>query len=172
MYVVFDLDGTLADKSHREYRIKEKPQDWDLFYADCYLDLPIAPAVATLKALVHAGHNVEIWSGRIEKNRRGADIRRLTVNWLFDRCEIRTKRDHPRNLKELHKPWNRGKDYVYVNALLMREEGDYTPDQVLKEEWLHAMKPRPDLVFDDRQKVVDMWRRNGIPCFQVAPGDF
>jgi hypothetical protein len=26
--------------------------------------------------------------------------------------------------------------------------------------------------FDDRQRVVDMWRRNGITCFQVAPGDF
>jgi hypothetical protein len=27
-------------------------------------------------------------------------------------------------------------------------------------------------VFDDRDKVVKMWRENGINCFQVAPGDF
>jgi hypothetical protein len=27
-------------------------------------------------------------------------------------------------------------------------------------------------VVDDRQKVVDMWRENGLTCFQVAPGDF
>jgi len=27
-------------------------------------------------------------------------------------------------------------------------------------------------VFDDRQKVVDMWRKNGITCFQVNYGDF
>jgi Straboviridae polynucleotide kinase len=27
-------------------------------------------------------------------------------------------------------------------------------------------------VFDDRQKVVDMWRSLGQACFQVAPGDF
>jgi hypothetical protein len=26
--------------------------------------------------------------------------------------------------------------------------------------------------FDDRDKVVKMWRDNGIICFQVAPGDF
>ena len=27
-------------------------------------------------------------------------------------------------------------------------------------------------VFDDRQQVVDMWRQNGLTCFQVADGDF
>ena len=27
-------------------------------------------------------------------------------------------------------------------------------------------------VFDDRQQVVDMWRSNGLTCFQVADGDF
>ena len=27
-------------------------------------------------------------------------------------------------------------------------------------------------VFDDRQKVVDMWRKNGLTCFQVADGNF
>jgi len=28
------------------------------------------------------------------------------------------------------------------------------------------------MVFDDRDQVVEMWRANGIPCFQVAPGNF
>ena len=28
------------------------------------------------------------------------------------------------------------------------------------------------MTVDDRQKVVDMWRENGLTCFQVAPGDF
>lgn len=27
-------------------------------------------------------------------------------------------------------------------------------------------------VFDDRARVVRMWRKAGITCFQVAPGDF
>ena len=27
-------------------------------------------------------------------------------------------------------------------------------------------------VFDDRNQVVDMWRSNGLTCFQVAKGDF
>ena len=28
------------------------------------------------------------------------------------------------------------------------------------------------MVFDDRDRVVNMWRRNGVVCAQVAPGDF
>jgi len=29
-----------------------------------------------------------------------------------------------------------------------------------------------DLIFDDRQKVVDMWRDKGFTVVQVADGDF
>ncbi len=58
------------------------------------------------------------------------------------------------------------------DRLLMRRARDSTPDDVLKEAWLDAADPKPDLVFDDRDKVVAMWRRRGVPCFQVAPGDF
>ena len=28
------------------------------------------------------------------------------------------------------------------------------------------------MVFDDRQQVVDMWRKNGLTTIQVADGDF
>jgi len=30
----------------------------------------------------------------------------------------------------------------------------------------------PSVVFDDRDRVVKMWRENGIRCFQVAEGNF
>ena len=30
----------------------------------------------------------------------------------------------------------------------------------------------PDVVFDDRDQVVEMWRANGIPVVQTAEGDF
>jgi hypothetical protein len=51
----------------------------------------------------------------------------------------------------------------------------FTSDDILKEEWLNQEFPDKQnllCVYDDRDKVVAMWRRNGIPCFQVAPGDF
>lgn len=31
---------------------------------------------------------------------------------------------------------------------------------------------KPLYIYDDRQKVVDMWRSKGLTCFQVAPGNF
>jgi hypothetical protein len=50
------------------------------------------------------------------------------------------------------------------------------PDDELKESWLNNPeiidKNRVVAVFDDRDKVVKMWRKNGIPCFQVAEGNF
>lgn len=58
----------------------------------------------------------------------------------------------------------------------MRPAGDTTPDHELKQSWLLSLpnedRERLMCAFDDRQRVVDMWRRNGVLCCQVAPGDF
>ena len=53
----------------------------------------------------------------------------------------------------------------------MREHRDYTPDNPLKKICLDEARKQgapPHLVFDDRQKVVDMWREEGVPCIQVS----
>jgi hypothetical protein len=55
----------------------------------------------------------------------------------------------------------------------MRDAGDHTQDRELKAQWLAEYgKQRVFLVFDDRSSVVEMWRKEGFPCFQVAPGEF
>ena len=58
----------------------------------------------------------------------------------------------------------------------MRRSGDFTPDERLKEMWYSDMafddQQRLVATFDDRQRVVDMWRRHSVTCFQVAPGNF
>jgi len=57
----------------------------------------------------------------------------------------------------------------------MRSDGDYRADQVVKEElFRNQVEPKYDVigVIDDRDKVVTMWRRLGLVCFQVAQGDF
>ena len=52
---------------------------------------------------------------------------------------------------------------------MLREDGDNTPDQELKRAWLHAYgKERILFTVDDRQKVVDMWREEGLTCLQCA----
>ena len=62
---------------------------------------------------------------------------------------------------------------VPYNVLKMRAAGDFTKDEELKRQWIQEYDLANILcVFDDRQKVVDMWRQLGLACFQVAPGDF
>lgn len=59
--------------------------------------------------------------------------------------------------------------------LHMREEGDMRQDSVVKEEiYRKEIEPRFNvhLVLDDRNQVVDMWRKLGLPCWQVAEGNF
>lgn len=60
-------------------------------------------------------------------------------------------------------------------ALFMRPNRDGRPDQDLKREIYErdiAPKWKVRVVFDDRNKVVAMWRSLGLTVFQVAEGDF
>jgi predicted kinase len=59
--------------------------------------------------------------------------------------------------------------------LLMRKTGDLRKDSVIKSElYLDNIVPRYNvlMVLDDRNQVVDFWRSKGLPCWQVAPGNF
>jgi len=175
---IFDLDGTLADLKHRRHFV-EKPRcmdcgtrtgavtcgncgltrpdgapawrpNWDAFHAACVDDTPIKPVVSLLVQLSSRA-DIWVWSGRMDT------VRAQTEDWL------------ERNVYVV--------DSDGLNAdLKMRPAGDCTPDDVLKESWLHAMSPedraRLVMVFDDRDRVVNMWRRNGVVCAQAAPGDF
>ena len=143
MFVVFDLDGTLANTDHRAHYLQRQgsQKDWRAFFAACDRDEPHRHIVQVFHALKLAGHDIEIWSGRSD------EVREKTEQWLRENCL----------------------DGV---PLRMRAAGDYTADDVLKMEWLEQASRKPDLMFDDRAKVVAMWRAKDIPCCQVAPGDF
>lgn len=140
MFVVFDLDGTLADIRHRVNYVRNGNRNYDAFFAACVDDAPNAPVVAALHAHLSAGHRVQIWSAR------SGVVRPQTEQWLAG------QQIDPRLLAH------------------MRDEGDITRDVELKRHWLLALHPdeRPDIVYDDRQSVVDMWRDEGVTCFQVA----
>jgi len=55
------------------------------------------------------------------------------------------------------------------------KEFKFMPDDELKKRWLDQLFTNTDdivCVFDDRDKVVKMWRDSGLTCFQVAEGNF
>jgi predicted kinase len=65
--------------------------------------------------------------------------------------------------------------WTSLSPLLMRKRFDMRQDAVVKEEiyrqWILG-RYNVWLVLDDRQQVVDMWRRLSLRVLQVAPGNF
>lgn len=146
--VIFDLDGTLAliDKRRAKAALPNGKMDWDQFFApeNIQLDEPNWPVIESFKAMEAAGFTVGIFSGRDDISRKE------TIDWLTQHG-------------------------IDPNFLKMRKHRTFTPDDKLKKMWLDevlGLGHEVMCVFDDRDKVVQMWRDNGISCFQVAPGDF
>ena len=148
--IIFDLDGTLALIDKRR-AISTKPNgklDWDIFFdpKNISLDEPNTPVIKTAQLFHAQGFNIVIFSGRSKATYR------TTRQWLI-------QNDVP--FDELH-------------MRSTHKDEHYMKDSDLKQFWLDAHLNKDDVfaVFDDRQQVVDMWRSNGLTCFQVADGDF
>lgn len=143
MFVVFDLDGTLALDQHRRHWIDGTDAGYDAYYAACPGDLPHVPAILTLEAHLLAGHRVEIWTGR----RRETEPQ--TRAWLRAHLGILPIADL---------------------RVLMRAPGDHRDAVAVKRDWLRALghQDRPELAYDDRDDCAAMWRAEGVTCFQVA----
>lgn len=68
-----------------------------------------------------------------------------------------------------------GKHMIEPDLFLMRKEDDMRKDSIVKREmFMNHILPNyyVNVVYDDRNQVVDMWRDLGLTCFQVAPGNF
>lgn len=64
---------------------------------------------------------------------------------------------------------------VKYHKLVMRKDGDYRSDSILKEEMFNENirdTHYVDFILDDRDQVVKKWRSMGITVFQVNYGDF
>lgn len=146
---IFDLDGTLADLSHRLHHIQKTPKDWRSFFAyDEVMKDTLIPHIRDLYDII-----------RYDEARKNHT---LIVSGRSDECWEATA------------DWLDGHS-IYFDKLYMRTAGDRRPDYLVKYDLLQKLKAdgwSPIMAFDDRDQVVKMWRENGIPCAQVAPGSF
>lgn len=144
MLVVFDIDGTLANIEHRLGYVRSKPKNWKAFDAGIPNDKVNEPVAEIYRQMIYAGHNVVLATGR---NKRSHDA---TVDWFV-------KNDLPRR------------------KLYMRKADDFRSDDIVKQEILDEIiadyGKKPDMVFEDRPRVIRMWRDNGIFVFDVFQGD-
>ena len=159
--IIFDLDDTLADTSHRNHFLQQDPKDWQGFYEACGGDALLEPVATTFAAFATRGDTLEIWSGRSET------VFSKTRKWLNDNHLA----NHFMSGVKLN---DRGKGR-YALPIFMRPAGDVREDIDLKHAWLKQLREEGgdvDLVLEDRTRMVKFWRSQGITCFQVADGDF
>ena len=143
--VLFDIDGTIANIEHRRPFLDQDPPDWRSFNAEMGGDTPNAAVVALYRTLwVSPDYDLILVSARSEA------FRALTERWLV---------------------WNE----IPFDRLLMRRDKDQRADHIVKEEILDRLLAEGlqiQFTVDDRQQVVDMWRRRGITCLQCDVGNF
>jgi hypothetical protein len=145
MLVVFDIDGTLANIEHRLDYVRSKPKNWKAFDAGIPEDKVNEPVANVFWSLLDTDHTILLASGRNERSRQA------TEDWLFD-------------------------NFLFgYEKLYMRKTDDFRSDDIVKQEILDQIIAdygrKPDMVFDDRPRVVRMWRDNGIFVFNVYQGE-
>jgi|SRR5665213_54956 len=143
--VIFDVDGTLVDCTHRQHWIKNKPKDHARFYAEAVNDPPITKNIQWVQECHSAGDYIIIVSGRPTDLNSDITVRQLQ------------------------------KYGVVYRHLFMRAAEDYRDDDIVKQEILDGILkwiPKEQIAFtvDDRPRVIRMWRANGLLCHDVGLG--
>ena len=113
--------------------------------ATCDNDLLNAPVASVLQMAKAQGYKIILLSGREDK------YREPTLRFL-------------------------AKHQIDYDLLLMRTTNDFRKDNIIKRELFEQEiqgKYFINFLLDDRNQVVDMWRKDlHLPCFQVNYGDF
>ena len=145
MLIICDIDGTVADNSHRTHLI-EGPgkKDWEAFYDPNLLakDPPLLVACGILNKIVHNPKmNLHFLTGRPERTRAA------TVVWF-------------------HKIFQN-----FTTPIAMRPDGDHRKAHVYKDDMLQLIWRRysgePMLIIDDDMRNAEMYQKYGL--FLLAP---
>lgn len=136
--VIFDIDGTLADCSHRLYHVTGSSKNWPAFFASMDQD-GCVEKMRDLAIMVHGSDMaILLCSGRPETHRA------VTEQWMarnsvpYAALYMRPENDH--------RP-----DHVVKSQIL---------DGIIADGY------DIQFVVDDRDSVVRMWRERGLICLQ------
>ncbi len=144
--VIVDLDGTVADLSHRLHFIQHEEstdRDYESFFMNVIDDKPIKSTIDMVEGLYAEGYPITFVSGR-------SDISRAeTEAWLEKYVKVEYK------------------------ALIMREAGDKRPDTMVKNTFYKRFFQQYDIhcAIDDRPSVIrEVWEANGVRVIDVGDG--
>lgn len=166
---IFDIDGTLADCSHRvEFLINHKGERddnfWHKFYSTMSEDKAIEETIEIHNSLLHRGFNIIYITGRNE------EWREETLKWLYNNIYSGLVEHLSEEVEEIllnH----------LDNSLYMRPKGSREDDTTLKPKIIEGiLKDNPYMkimgMFEDRKRVVDSVRKMGIRVYHVDEGNF
>lgn len=146
-YLICDIDGTIANDSHRAPLVQDyDPPLWNEYFDGCAHDRLIANTAAVVQALAQR-HVVVFVTGRPRW------VRAATKKWLLrhgfspKHLVMRNQEVHPHDCSE------------FKVQELLRWYPQATPENTL-------------CVLEDRTPLVQLWRRHGYVTFQVAQADF
>lgn len=150
-WIAIDLDGTVADCSHRLHhiidpatgkKVPHKQRRYDLFHKNSDKDLPIKAAIDYIK-----------------KN-----YPQDKFSWVFITGRPDTMRMDSFYWIMLNMTKDRG-----VNPIFMRKASDMRPDEITKRELMEiaieTFGCKPIIAFDDREGVIKAWRELGVEVF-------
>lgn len=144
--IIVDIDGTLLKGNEPLVsEIREKGLEW-LYghtpeeFGKLHGHCTTVEPIVQLVRMMNGFVDVVVCTARPDK------YRGVTKDWLWD-------------------------NYVPYTKLYMRSDGDGREDWEVKRGILAEIDPKDVLlVIEDRESVVDMWRKEGLVCLQCAEG--
>ena len=136
----FDFDGTIADINHRVGYIKKPYITGKRDYQRFFEECKNDKPVEWIIDIMRMlpRENIYILSGR------NGNVIHESVKWLEE-------------------------NNVPYNKIYMRYRTNYESDEILKLRMIdNGLKERIQWIVDDRQRVVDMWRENGLKVLQCS----
>ena len=141
--IIVDLDGTLADITHRRKYVEGKRKDWKNFNKNIIKDDLNVWCAEIIRRMI-PDHHVLLVSGRTD------DLQAETEEWL-------RKHEVPYTDLLMRKVKDHRDDTVVKRDIFEEKIKPFYDVQ---------------FVIDDRAKVVKMWREAGLVCLQCDWGDF
>lgn len=149
--VIFDIDGTCADGRHRQHFVASKPKNWPAYQKG-------APHDARWDGM----HFIYDSLRRGQYKENDTLYTTATHDKLYDILFVSGRIEDERAVTE---EWLDRNGFIGYDKLIMRKSKDYRADDIIKEEILDEhILPHYDVVcvFDDRPRVVRMWKRRGL----------
>ena len=157
-YIVFDIDGVLADCSHRLHYIQGENKDYDKFYSDD--EILKDKVFKNGKTFFHAIERSISEDCRNEHyyNERGefSKIRIVSITGRNEKCESATEK------------WLWDNIINTAISVYMRSENDYRPAHEVKKDLIekHIGFENILFAFDDDDQVNEMYKKHGVICYK------